>query len=337
MPSKPARTNRPVTQADIAQVAGCSQNTVALALRQSPRISAARRREIARIAERLGYRANVAARSLRRGRTGLIGLFTGQLDFVRLRYARQMLAQLHTTEYKPILGTDDTVCEPWYDATWIQTLRELQVEALVSFAWHDKARLPAWHKQVPVIFSGFSTPMPPHCDCINMDRRGAGRMATEYLLSRGTRKVEMVTANPAAIANDGYHDAMRAAGLRPVVFLRQDNRETEEELARRYLHRLKARKRAEPLGVFAISSPMAAWLCNAARDSGLRVPQDLAVVGYDYMEWADRLAVPLTIVEQPIDELVQETVKAVRARLADPEAEHVRMTLPFRLVQRVSA
>jgi len=337
MPKTPARLDRPVTQTDIAQVVGCSQNTVALALRESPRISSQRRREILRVARQMGYRANVAARSLRRGRTGLIGLFTGMLDFVRLRYARQMLSLLHTTEYKPILGTDDGAIKPWYRASWIETLRELQVEALVSFAWHDfDAGLPTWRSQIPIIMSGFSTRIPAGCDCINMDRRGAGQMATEHLLRRGLKRVEMITSNPQAIANNGYVDAMKQAGLRPTIHHRQKN-ESEEVMAQLFIQRLKAKRRVEPIGIFAISSPMAAYLCNMAREAGIRIPQDLAVVGYDYMQWADRVAIPLTTVEQPIDELVKATINAVRVRLSKPAAEHIRETLPFNLVKRASA
>lgn len=327
----------PVTQRDIANVVGCSQNTVGLALRDSPRISREMRREIQKVARRLGYRANVAARSLRRGRSGLVGIVGGPFDHVRLEYVRRIFDGLKHSDYTPILGVDEKRSKPWYNAPWIDKMRELQVELLVSFAWHDEARLPTWKRQLPIVLSGFATGRMPNCDCLQMDRRGAGQMATEFLIEKGYRRIEMLGQSSGTRLTgpgEGYLSAMHDAGLEAHITERR-GKQTEIEMIEAYVAKLKRRR--TPTAVFVLPTALGALLCNAAHDAGLRVPDDLAVVGYDYMQWADRLRTPITTVEQPIDALVDKTVVAVQRRLANPNATPMQEVLPFNLIQRESS
>lgn len=334
-----AKLNRSksVTQVDIAAVANCSQNTVALALRGSNRISDARRREIVEIARRMGYRPNLAARSLRRGRSGLIGIFTAELDDPRTAFVKEMVSSLHTTRYKPILGTDELHVKPWFDAPWIQTFLELQVEALVSFAWHDVPRLPDWHDQVPIIMSGNQPDVSLSCDAVSVDRSKAARMTIEYLLSKGHRRVAMVQPYEAWEYTEGYREAMTEAGLKPRIWTRErEKEETDAAHHRRFLEDI-CNTDDRPTAAFVLDSPRAADLCRMAVEEGLRVPEDLAVVGCGYMPVAEKLYVPLTTIERPIDEIVSTTIQLVRNRLENPNASPMHIQLPYRLSVRVSA
>jgi len=71
-------------------------------------------------------------------------------------------------------------------------------------------------------------------------------------------------------------------------------------------------------------------------DAGKRVPDDVAVVAYDYFPWADMLAVPLTTIDQPLAQMAAEAVAMIQARLADPDAPHVHKTLSHTLIRRQS-
>lgn len=335
MAASPQRQNhRPVTQAQIAAEVGCSQNTVALALRHSKRISEKRRHEILRTAERLGYHPNIAARSLRSGHSGLVGVFTGTAGEVHLSYVGQIMRCLHSSDYNPVVGVDWGLSEPWYDAPWVTTLRELRVEAVVSFAWHAPAVLPPWHDQLPIIFSGYSVDQPMPCDCVNMDRQGAARIAGQYLIDKGHRRIGLVVPHEGGSVEQGYRAAMSEAGLEPAVFL-VDEARAEHDLAGLVSRWRSAPER--PTAVCVLHSPLAVELCNLAMRAGLRVPEDLAVLGYGYMQWADRMAVPLTTIEQPLEDLAGKTVEALLNRLEDPSADSVHLSLPFRLELRQSA
>jgi len=324
-----------VTQRDIARLAKCSQNTVALALRGSTRISEARRREIHEIARKMGYRPNLAARSLRRGRSGLIGVFTGVLDNPRTAFVRAMLSQLHSTRYKPILGSDDEATKPWYEAPWIQTFQELQVEAMVSFAWHDVPCLPDWHQQVPIIMSG-NEPCPDlPCDAVSVARAGSSQLAVDYLRGRGHQRIALLQPHETWEYASGFREAMAKADLEPLVSTR-GKEETGPAHGRRFLDEI-GKAKDPPTAVFVIDSVRAADLCAMALDAGLRIPEDIAVLGCGYMPWAGKLRVPLTTVERPIEEMVAATTEIIRNRLASPGSPPIQLQLPYRIMGRISA
>ena len=90
------------------------------------------------------------------------------------------------------------------------------------------------------------------------------------------------------------------------------------------------------VGVFVIPTPLASLVANLALDHGMEIPEQLGLIGYDYMVWVDRLRIPLTTIQQPIDSLVDETVRVVQTRLAQAAAPPARQTLYFDLVQRAS-
>jgi len=323
-----------VTQQQIADLVGCSQNTVALALRQSTRISEKMRKRVLEVADSLAYRPNLAARGLRAGRSGLVGVFTGTLDYVRQRYIQHILTGLDETRFKPIVGQDQLSHAPWYNAPWIDTFLELRVEALISFAWHDTAKVPQWHKQVPVIFSGFDPEPDVPCDQVSMDRRDAAIMATKYLIEQGHRRITMVTPYLPPLQVAGYETTMKEAGLKPEISLVGNKPHCHMNL-NGLIKRLQ-RKRNRATALFVIDSPLAADIINATQIAGICVPDDVAILGYDHMLWADKLAIPLTTIEQPIEDLVKQTIKVLDSRLENPALPPQHSAVPFHIVPRAS-
>ncbi len=321
---------RPITQHDVAAAAGCSQNTVALALRDSPRISEQRRQQVHEIARRLGYRPNLAARSLRQRRSGLIGIFGGSLDEVRAEYVRQLVAELHSTEYKPIFGIDLTRPSPWYKAPWIETFRMMQVEALIALSWADNVEVPPWHQEIPMVLAGCQPQPELPCDYVGLDRIVAGRQATEYLLQRGHQRVLMLQHSARRLITEGYERTMLAAGFTPhVISITHNDQAGLAEFWPQF-----AALDPRPTALVVLNSALAAQLCRQALERGLRIPQDLAVLGYDRLSWAESAVVPLTTLEQPVSELVERTIGTTRQRVAEPSAPPVHITLEHQLVVR---
>jgi DNA-binding LacI/PurR family transcriptional regulator len=325
------RSNSPTTQSDIAAKAGCSQNAVALALRGSTRISTAKRREILSIARRMGYLPSMAARGLRCGRSGLVGLF-GQVDGIRVALVNQLLALLHDTDFKPILGTEFVRHDPWYKSEWIQTLQSLQVEALVCFAWEGQPKVPAWSKRTPIVFCGFSPNPAVRSDMVAMDRAGAVQQAIDHFIEQGHKKIALLRHYQAAHITAFYEQAMLNRGLRPRPFAFSET-ETRATIIERFLD--SCGKPGGATAVLAIPTlNLACELHAAAVRRGMKIPGDLAIIGYDRAPWLDPVQLPISTLDQPIDDLAQHTVAFVRHRLANPDAPRQFINLPFKLTIR---
>jgi LacI family transcriptional regulator len=325
---------RAITQRDIARLVGCSQNTVALALRHSPRISQAKREEILRIANEHGYRPYIAARGLRQGRSGLIGLY-GTIDPIRTDYVQNVMNQLHNTEYSPVLGIDFDKIKPWYSSPWIDTLLSLQVEAMVCFSWNDEPRLPPWHQRVPIVMCGFShdtlkEPLP--CDTISMDRHKAVAMAIDFLVRKGHRKISAFERHYGERVSDGYLLAMNKQGLEPHV-IRRDLKMSETDFIKKFVADYKNGVH-RPTALFVLPTSMAVELYFALTEAGIRVPQDIELVAYDRSPWIAHVPIPLTTVEQPVEEMTNSTIKVVLERLRNPTAPHQHIEHDLKLVVR---
>jgi len=319
-----------VTQAEVAQMAGCSQNTVALALRDSSRVSRERREHIRKLAEQLGYRPNLAARNLVRRRSGLLGMFTGHLDEVRTQLVAQLLTGLHTTEYRPILGVDESRPSPWYEASWIETFRDFRVEAMIPIAWTDEVHLPEWYREVPLIMAAIQPDSTLPCDFVGLDRIDAGRQATLHLLQRGHKRIAAVADAQRRFVVQGYANVMREAGL-VTQFVPLPGLAGLEECVTRW------RTASErPTALLVLNSHTAVHLAECLHEAGLRVPEDMAIVAYDQLPMAEHLRFQLTTVEQPIAEVAASVITIVRKRLAEPDAPTMHLVLKHELIVRGS-
>lgn len=324
---------RAATLKDLARLAGVSVNTASLAIRQSPRLSEETRRRILQLARRHAYVPNSAARNLARNRSGMIGIYTRALhDAVRTDLVNRLFEELHTAEYRPLLGLGGGHAGPWHTSPWIRTFLELQVEAMVVVV-EGVERLPRWPPGIPFILVGCQPRKTLRCDYLGLDRAEGARLGIEHLVSRGHRKV-LVAAPRESLFGRGCLDALRAAGLRGRTV---DVEPWREPGSLESLAEAVTRAPDRPTAAIFGDAPQAVRFMHRMEGLGCRIPDDLAVVSYDYFPWADMLRTPLTTVEQPIEAMALEAVKTIRARLAEPDHPPMQMVLQHRLVARKSA
>lgn len=275
---------------DIADRIGCARNTVSMALRGSTRISLKMRERVAREAARMEYIPNLAARNLKTQRSGLIGIYaTSAQDDVRVSLINSLVTDLHTTHYRPILGIADSPAEEWSTSPWLQSFMALNVEALVVVAQAIDEGSVSIFKQLPTIVIGCEPDTRlADADCVALDRKEAGRLGAEHLLANGHKRV--CVAPRTSGFSTGSLAALRRAELRPCgpVFRTPASLDATERICDRILA-----AESRPTAVLLGDSPMAARLIHALLQRGLRVPEDMAVLGYDYFAWADHLKVPL--------------------------------------------
>ena len=327
------RKHKSATLRDIAEQAGCSANTASLALRNSRRISDATRKRIHRIAKKLGYIPNLAGRNLRIGRSGIIGVYTRSLyDAVRTELVNNILAELHAAGYRPVLGLGEGHCGPWHLSPWMQTYRELNIEAMVVVA-EAVVKLPRWPRRIPTILVGCQPAESLRCDYLALDRKAGARMGIEHLVARGQKRI-LVACNEKSVFAKGCFEAMTDAGIRSESVC--VDYPCGEEQKTRLLGHL-AKQRGRPTAIIFGDSPLAVEFMHWLPQAGIKIPRDLAIVGYDYFPWAGMLKVPLTTIEQPISELVVGAVNLVKNRLTRPDSQAVHTVLPHKLVVRKSS
>ena len=157
---------------------------------------------------------------------------------------------------------------------------------------------------------------------VGVDERASGRMATEHLLELGHRQIGFVAGEEFALATRekalGRADALRDAGIDPGADVAHAGFSVDggRQALRSIMENANG---SRPTGVICSNDLMAIGAMQEAIALGLRVPDDLSVVGFDGIDAASWTQPPLTTVEQPIDEIADTTVEALRALVDGPE------------------
>ena len=163
-----------------------------------------------------------------------------------------------------------------------------------------------------------------HVTSVGVDERAAGRIATEHLLELGHRRIGFVAgqafSSPTREKQLGRDDALRAAGLEPNGLVAHASFSVAG--GRQAMRRLIELADGRPTAVICSSDLMAIGAMLEAASHGLRVPDDLSVVGFDGIDAATWTQPPLTTVEQPIDVIAKTAIAALRAQIDDPEHAH---------------
>ncbi|MET7284391.1 LacI family DNA-binding transcriptional regulator [Streptomyces sp. NPDC005573] len=310
------------TLEEVAARAGVGRGTVSRVINGSPRVSDATRAAVEAAVEELGYVPNTAARALAANRTDSIALVVPEPEtrFFAEPYFSDMLrgvgAELADTEMQLLLifaGSDrerDRLA---------QYLAAHRVDGVLLVSVHADDPLPDLLAQleIPAVISGPRS-AGETLTSVDSDNYGGGRSAVRHLVGRGRRRIAHITGRldvyGAGRRVDGYRDALREAGL-PADELLLEPGDFTEEGGHRAMTVLLAR-RPDLDAVFAGSDVMAAGARKALREAGRRVPQDVALIGYDDSVVARHMDPPLTSVRQPIQEMGREMLRLLLADIA---------------------
>jgi DNA-binding LacI/PurR family transcriptional regulator len=333
-------THRP-TIVDVARAAGVSKSLVSLALRGDPGVSEATRSRIAEIAEQLGYRSNRLARSLVQGRTGLIGAIATDLGNA---YYSEILSGVEVAAESAGFGV--LIGQGRRDAgrlaSRLDDLVGLGVDGVIVISSRvDPRVLTAAAGRVPVVVVGRMPEVVPGVDTVTSDDAAGAFAATSHLLESGHGRIAFVTASgrPASRARrSGYEAAMRGAGAaaHPLIVAVDDPHDLDGRV-RDLLGGASASAAPRPTAVVASNDITAVAVLDAAIDLGLRVPADLAVVGYDNTALASLVRPRLSSVDQPSDSIGQLCVDMLRERLAGRTTDRHEVLAPTLVVRASSA
>lgn len=326
---------KPITIQDIARRANVSKSTVSRVMTGNANVTAAKRAAVERAMVELDYRPNLSARGLAQGRSLTIGVLTQ--NFGSPFYdaiLRGIIQGFVDSDHSPIFA--DGRWQPEAEQEALRTLIARQVDGLIVVGGlstgPDLLRVA---EQRPLVVVGRSVAELAG-RCVVVDNVGAAYAATQYLISMGHRHIAHITGDlsqeDAAARRAGYQQAVRDAGLDvdPALIVNGEFRRQSGLLA---LEMLLTRGRTFS-AIFAANDQMAFGARLGLYRRGMRVPEDISLVGFDDQSDSAYMIPPLTTVSQPAVEMGELAARAVLDLLAGKRAALEPLTT--RLVVRES-
>jgi DNA-binding LacI/PurR family transcriptional regulator len=328
---------------DIARAAGVTATTVSNVLKGKGSVSEATRARVLHLVEKMGYHPNLVARSLVKGRTGIIGLVVHSLS-------NPFFAEVTTTAERLAYAAGlrifvNTLLA--HDETGQQMLKDLVLRRIDGLLIYASSAAPSTLEliksvQLPVVsFLHESTEEPLISPSVSFDFTQGGQLAAEHLVSLGHRRIGIL--NSYTVQEDGkpghplrlisFEKVLAEHGLEVLPEYHQAGRDRMEEGRAAGLRLLSQPN--PPTAVFAANDSMAIGLISAAWELGFRVPEDLSIVGFDNLSLGQYVTPPLTSVAIDMEVLM---TQAVNLLLQAMEGQPVTSPplLPARLVIRGS-
>ena len=337
-PAKPV-----ATLDEVARVAGVSRATVSRVVNGSPKVSADVRRTVEKAIDRLGYVPNRAARSLVTRKSDSIAVVITEPasrlfnDPFFPRLVRGISAALSVRDLQLVLLMPNDADD---EQRTVRYLTAGHVDGVILVSLHGNDPLPDQlaSRRIPSVVLG-RPPRGVDIDYVDADNRDGGRRATTHLIERGRRRIATITGPRDMVAGidrlAGYRDALVDAGLAADdgLIATGDFTQAGGEAA---MERL-LRERPDLDAVFCASDLMAVAALGVLQAAGRRVPDDVAVVGYDDSPIATTTRPELTSVRQPIEEMGREMVHLLAGGIEQNGRVPRHIVLATELIARASS
>ena len=337
-------SSRPIATLDeVARVAGVSRATVSRVVNGSPKVSADVRRTVERTIDRLGYVPNRAARSLVTRRSDSIAVVITEpaprlfSDPFFPRVIRGVSTALAARDLQLVLLMPDDARE---EQRTIRYLTGGHVDGVILVSLHGDDPLPTElaARRIPLVLVG-RPPLGAQVDYVDADNRGGARLAIRHLLEGGRQRIATITGPgdmvPGIDRLAGYRDALIEAGM-PVDADLITTGDFTHEGGTAAMERLLA-ARPDLDAVFCASDLMAVAALGVLQAAGRRVPEDVAVVGYDDAPIAMTTRPTLTSIRQPVEEMGREMVNLLTSSIEQNGRVPRHIVLATELIARASS
>lgn len=324
-----------LTLQDIADRAGVSRSAASLALRGERGVQPDKRARVLKIAEELNYTPDLSARRLASSGTGTIGiLLSDVLNPFTAAVAKSIDAIAREKGFEVILSIEGHP-DPSAEKA-IQSLVAQRVAGLILIGSPESTKVvERVSRAIPVLYFGRHLSSERIDSVSNDDHLGAS-LVVRHLIGLGHKSIVHIDGGPSAGSQrrrDAYRAAMEQEGLKPRVYAGRHALDggvpaVEEILA-------EARR---PTAIFASNDMEAFGVVSRLLKAGLKVPEDVAVVGYDDIELAASETMSLTTVRQPIPYMASQSIDILTSRMqrVDDPAMHV-LVAPSLVVRRSTA
>jgi LacI family transcriptional regulator len=332
------RRRKAPTIIDVAESAGVSKSTVSNVLQGKPNVNGEIRVRVVEAMERLGYHVHAGARFMRQ-RSNVIGVVAGDLSNpFDAELAAIVEAECAANGFSMLLAT--TGGSPNLDVERVRMLLEHRVAAALFLIDPSKAALSLVKGRLPLAFLCGAG---ERVGSVTVDNCLGVQLAVEHLVGLGHREIGFVSLmladEPALEAQRylGYLTGMKSAGLQPKasqVLREQGHRQALQQAYRQHLIAYLLRD-DRPTAIVAALDNLALEFMEAADGLGIRIPEDLSIVGFDDIRISRHSRVGLTTVSQQAATIAAEGVRALIDSLSSPEANAPSsITVPPKLLVR---
>jgi LacI family transcriptional regulator len=327
-----------VTIADVARLASVSKTTVSHVLSAKRPVAEPTRERVEAAIRELGYRPDGLARSLRTRRTHMVALMIPDITNPYYPLLARGLEDGMDGGYRTFVCNTDG--SPAREQEFLAEVVDRRADGVVldSFTMTPETIAAMVHPETSVVRIGTTIIDDPGYDTVHADDERGAFGATTHLLRKGHRRVALIQGPTGAGSNRnaGYMRALDAAGIAldaELVAPGGWTRAGGAEAARALLQ-----LREPPTAIFCANDLMALGAMDAARDLGLEVPRDVALVGFDDIEAAAMVSPALTTVSNPAYETGLLAGTLLRERMTGQHRGAPRtVTLPCRLIERATS
>ncbi|MGB1034557.1 MAG: LacI family DNA-binding transcriptional regulator [Primorskyibacter sp.] len=327
-----------ITASDVAKAAGVSQPTVSRVFNRSASVDPVKAERVRAVARALGYIPNLVARSLNSGHSFRIGIVLAYLKNGFFGVALQDLSRAlnargySVTVYFAGNSSDDV-------EAIVEDLLADQVDGIIlaSISLSNALVSRVRDSGIPcVLFNRGQSD--PNASMVTASNVAGGRQATDFLIQGGHRRIAHLAGWRKALngveRKTGFLKAMQAAGLEPLACVDCHFRRT---VAMEETRKLFAQNNP-PDAIFVANDHMTFGVLEVLRtELGLRVPQDVSVIGYDDAPMAQWKTFDLTTVRQPLGQMVDATVQVLLNEIADQDRPPSKIEIPGELILRGTA
>lgn len=323
--------SRRPTLKDLAREAGVSLTSASYAVNGNGSVGEQTRAHILEVAQRIGYRLNVAARAMKTGRSGTLGLVLPDLGNPFFPSLAQALFRRARDHGYGMFLVDTEGSEP-LEASALAMVTGMGVDGVAWFPIRDKDTSEGVLARMPAVVLDRTV---DGYDMVSVDYVEAGRIAARHLLDMGHRRIGIITGPTDVVSMrdrcEGAEALIRAEGALAFRVGNAFSLDLEPE-ARAAIDAGKA------TAIFAAADVIALGAIRYAAARGIRVPDDLSILGFDDIPGSDQSAPPLSTIEIPVEEIARESVDLLVGSIR-PEGDaspRRKIALGARLVSRAS-
>jgi LacI family transcriptional regulator len=325
---------------DVARVARVGLMTVSRVINNHPSVRVSTRKKVEAAILQLGYRQNEAARLLKGQRAKLIGLIVPDLSDVFFASCAHTVQQIaRASGYMTLVVSSERDAELEFQEAELMASRKVAGLLVVTSTSHGDGRM-SQLQNTGLAIVAFDRPLPGFdTDCVLVENRTGAEEATQHLIEHGHRHIACVGYDEDTYTIrervKGYTQQMNSSGLKPQVvvgLLTLDD-------VRRWLGEALGGK-SRPTAIFALNHRTSVFMLHVLREQSIRIPNDIALVGFDDFDLAAVVTPSLTTVAQSPVELARRAMALLLVRIHDSKdgipSSPAKILLPVKLMVRSS-
>lgn len=327
------------TISDVAKLAGVSKTTVSRVINNHPYVSKENKELVQKAMEQLGYSPNPSARRLRGQLTCTIGVIVPRIVNLFFSYLVNSIEKVaYENNYQVLIFQSDENKEK--ELSFLNLLKIKQVDGIIMTSIeNDWAIINEYTQYGPILLcneyvNNADVPV------VRLDQTEGAYIGIKHLIERGHKKIAYCTGGLFAKdgkdkdRNQGYQKALTEAGIvinTNWIFVNQHSIDDGKYVMKQILT-----MNDRPTAIFTGSDEIAGGVMIEAKKHGLKIPDDIAIMGFDDQPIAELLDPPLTTIRQPIDQMGKEAVEGLIAMMNNADIELKNIELPIQLVIRKS-